>query len=173
MINIRTANTTDAEMLALLSRVTYTESHGDFIENKTHLFNYENEAFSVAKISSELEDKNVIYDILYYNDFPVGYSKLILNATNENVASKKPCCLERIYVLSDFIHLKVGRLLMNHTFEKANQLAFKTLWLSVYTKNTRAIRFYVKNEFLNVGTVNFMVDGISYENIVFSKKLSS
>ena len=172
-MNIRTANNADAETLALLSRVTYTESHGSYIENKTHLFNYENEAFSVAKITRELKDVNVIYDILYYNDFPVGYSKLILNATNKNVVSKKPCCLERIYVLSDFIHLKAGRLLMEKAIEKATQLSFDTLWLSVYKKNSRAIRFYEKNEFLNVGTVNFIVDGISYENKVFTKKITS
>lgn len=171
MINIRTANSADAEMLALLSRVTYTESHGEYIENKMHLFNYENEAFSVVKVRDELNDSNIIYDILYYNDFPVGYSKLVLNATNENISSKNICRLERIYVLYDFIHLKVGHQLMNLAFDKAKQGGFDILWLSVYIKNDRAIRFYEKNEFENVGALNFMVDGKSYENIVFAKKL--
>ena len=45
------------------------------------------------------------------------------------------------------------------------------MWLSVYIKNNRAIRFYQKNEFKNVGELNFIVNGKEYENIVFQKKI--
>ena len=44
------------------------------------------------------------------------------------------------------------------------------MWLSVYVKNNRAIRFYQKNEFKNVGELNFLVNGKDYENIIILKK---
>jgi hypothetical protein len=41
----------------------------------------------------------------------------------------------------------------------------------VYIKNNRAIRFYEKNEYKNVGELHFIVNGTSYPNSVFARKL--
>ena len=54
---------------------------------------------------------------------------------------------------------------------QAKALQLDTMWLTVYIKNKRAIRFYEKNEFKNVGVLNFIVSGKAYENIVFSKQI--
>ena len=60
---------------------------------------------------------------------------------------------------------------MNLIFKKATELKYDNMWLTVYIKNNRAISFYQKNEFKNVGSYNFQVGEKVYENIVFSKKL--
>ena len=44
------------------------------------------------------------------------------------------------------------------------------MWLTVYKKNNRAIRFYQKNEFKSVGKYNFLVNNKGYECLVYSKK---
>jgi hypothetical protein len=49
MITFKTAITTDTEILALLSRITYVESHGHFIDDKNDLFKYCEQAFSIKK----------------------------------------------------------------------------------------------------------------------------
>jgi len=67
--------------------------------------------------------------------------------------------------------LKIGRQLLAFVEEKAKELKLDTMWLSVYIKNHRAIRFYEKNEFKNVGNLNYIVNRKEYENIVFSKKI--
>ena len=54
MLHIREVTIEDASILALLGRVTYTESHGHFIESKTHLLNYLDEAFSIQKIKKDI-----------------------------------------------------------------------------------------------------------------------
>lgn len=42
---------------------------------------------------------------------------------------------------------------------------------SIDDKNHRAIRFYEKNEFKDVGELSFLVNGKHYPNIVFSKRI--
>jgi len=108
--------------------------------------------------------------IIYVDDLPIGYAKLVVNAFNENIRSQNSCLLEPIFILNDFIPLKIGQQLLTFLEEQATKMQLDTMWLTVYIKNNRAIRFYEKNEFKNVGELNFIVNGKGYENIIFSKK---
>ena len=171
MIDIKIAKKTDFEILALLGRVTYSQSHGHYINDKNDLEKHLNEAFSITKTKEEINDVNNHFYIMYLNDFPVGYLNLVANSTHENIQSENGCRLEKIYILNDFIPLKIGKQLLSFAEERAKKLKLDTLWLSVYIKNGRAIRFYQKNEFKNVGSLNYLVNGTAYENIIFSKKI--
>ena len=171
MIKIKQTDEADTEVLALLGRLTWAESHGQYVDDKNDVSKYLDENFSVAKTSQNMSNPNIHYYILYSNDLPVGYVKLINNTEQKHVVSKNAVQLERIFILKDFIPLKVGQQLLTYVEEQAKALKFDTMWLSVYIKNNRAIRFYEKNEYKNVGDLNFKVNGKSYENIVFSKAL--
>ena len=171
MIKIKKAKEADIDVLALLGRVTWAESHGHYIEDKNNLLKYLDENFSVSKTKQNIKNSKNIFYIMYVDDLPVGYTKLVVNAINESVASQNNCCLERIYILDDFIPLKIGHQLLTFVEERAKELRLDTMWLSVYIKNKRAIRFYERNEFKNVGELNFLVSGKKYENIIFSKKI--
>jgi len=171
MIKIKIATPSDIEVLAMLGRLTWAESHGHYIEDKNDVSKYLNENFSVTKTTENINDHNQYFYIIYANDLPVGYAKLVANTSNENVASQNDCQLERIFILNDFIPLKIGHQLLTFVQKQAKKLKFDTIWLTVYIKNNRAIRFYEKNEFINVGTLNFTVNGKGYENIVFSKTI--
>ncbi|WP_428740291.1 GNAT family N-acetyltransferase [Tenacibaculum sp.] len=168
MIEIRTASEKDIEVIALLGRVTYSESHGHFIDDFSDLVKYNDEAFSIQKTKENLLDKNNIYFIAYVNGFPVGYAKLILHATIDCVTSKNVCRLERIYILNEFIGRQIGSKLLEACIQKAIQQNFDELWLTTYIKNEKAIQFYQKQQFQRMGTYNFLVNGKGYENIVFS-----
>lgn len=171
MIEIKLANESKAVVLALLARVSYVESHGHFIEDKNDLLAYTNQAFSVAKTKEELNDSKNLFYIIYADELPVGYVKLGMDTTHQNIASDNNVKLERIYILKDFIPLKLGQKLMEFVETTAKKLAKDTIWLTTYIKNNRAIRFYQKNNFKNVGAIDFLVNGKNYENIVFSKSI--
>ncbi|MDC1162180.1 GNAT family N-acetyltransferase [Tenacibaculum sp.] len=172
MIEIKVATNSDVEVIALLGRITYTESHGKYIENKDDLLNYNNKAFSIENTRVAVNKSNNIFYILYYNNLPIGYAKLVLNISFENLTKPNSCRLERIYILNDFLPLKLGQQLYNIVIEKALSLKFDTIWLSVYIKNERAINFYKKNKFTSIGTLQFKVDEREYPNTVFSKALT-
>ena len=169
MIKIKQIKEADTEVLSLLGRLTWAESHGQYIDNKNELSKYLDENFSISKTNQEINNPKQLFYIIYTDDLPVGYAKLIINATQENIASENSCRLERIFILNDFIPLKIGQQLLTYVEEQAKALELDTMWLSVYIKNNRAIRFYEKNDYKNVGDLNFSVSGKLYENIVFSK----
>jgi len=171
MIKIKIAKEADTDLLALLGRLTYVESHSQYIDDENDLSKYSNEAFSVSKTKQDINNPKNLFYVIYADDLPVGYAKLVLNAIHKSVVSQNNCRLERIYILNDFIPLKIGQQFLTFVIEKAKGLQLDTMWLSVYIKNNRAIRFYQRNEFKNVGKLNFLVSGKTYENIVFSKKL--
>ena len=170
MIKIKTAKKADAAVLALIGRLTWAESHGHYIEDKNDVLKYLNENFSVFKTTQDLSNPKQLFYIIYVDDLPVGYAKLVVNASNENIASQNSCQLQRIFILNDFIPLKVGQQLLTFVEEQIKKMQLDTMWLTVYIKNKRAIRFYERNEFKNVGELNFTVNGKDYENIIFSKK---
>ena len=171
MIKIKIAKEADTVILVDLGKTTYVESHGQFIKNENDLIKYVDNAFSASKTKQDLNNPKHLFFIIYVDDLPVGYAKLVLNAEHESVASQNNCRLERIYILNEFIPLKVGQQLLTFVEEKVKALGLGTMWLSVYIKNKRAIRFYERNEFKNVGELNFLVNGQAYENIVFSKTI--
>lgn len=171
MIKIKKATITDIEVLAMLGRLTWSESHGPYIEDKNEVLQYLNENFSVSQTRLNLNNSNQLFYIIYVDDFPAGYAKLILNTSNKNVISLNNCQLERIFILNEFISLKIGQKLLSFVENQARKLKLDTMWLTVYIKNNRAIRFYERNEFKKVGELNFIVSGKEYENIVFSKNI--
>ena len=171
MIKIKKANTSDTNLLALLGRITFRESHGHFIKDKNDLSNYLNKSYSVSKLKKDLNDPKNLFHIIYVNNLPVGYTKLVINAEHEGITSPNICRLERIYILNDFIPLKIGQQFLSFIEKKAKKLQLDTMWLTVYIENFRAIRFYERNEFKAVGALNFPVNKTAYKNLVFSKQI--
>lgn len=171
MIKIKIASKADVEVLAMLGRLTWSESHGQYIEDKNEVLQYLEENFSVSKTKENLNNPNIQFYIIYADDLPAGYAKINLNKTNKNVVSQNSCQLERIFILNEFIPLRIGQQLLNFVEYQARKLQFDAMWLTVYIKNNRAIRFYERNEFKNAGVLNFVVSGRGYENIVFAKNL--
>ncbi|TVZ55571.1 ribosomal protein S18 acetylase RimI-like enzyme [Lutibacter sp. Hel_I_33_5] len=171
MIEIRRATVDDAIHIALLGRITYTESHGDYIENKEYLLDFYNKYYSVHQIRKELNDPENLYWIIFSDELPIGFAKLSLNVNYEKSGSTNSCKLQRLYILNDFIALKIGSQLQEIILKKAKELKFDLIWLTAYYKNTKGIHFYKKYGFENIGSIDFFVGEKNYENLVFAKKL--
>ena len=114
------------------------------LKKKNDVLKYLNKNFSVVETKKNISNPNQFFYIIYVDDLPVGYAKLVVNASNENITSQNSCQLERIFILNDFIPLKIGQQLLTFVEEQARKMQLDTMWLTVYIKNYRAIRFYVK-----------------------------
>jgi ribosomal protein S18 acetylase RimI-like enzyme len=171
MITIRKATAADATYIALLGRVTYTESHGDYIEEKKDLLKFYDEYYSVSKIREELNDAENLFWIVFSDELPIGFAKLSLNINYPELNIINACKLQRLYVLNDFIGLKIGSQLQEIILKEANNLKFKSIWLTAYYKNKKGIRFYQKYGFKEIGSIDFFVAKSNYPNLVFIKNL--
>ena len=171
MLEIRRANVNDAIHIALLGRITYTESHGDYIENKQNLLDFYNTHYSVSQIRKEINDKNNVFWIVFSDELPIGFAKLCLNENHNNLVDNSSCKLQRLYILNDFIAHKIGSQLQDIILQKAVDLNYKTIWLTAYYKNTKGIKFYQKYGFKKIGSIDFFVGETNYENLIYSKEL--
>ncbi len=171
MIEIRRAIPSDAVHIALLGRVTYTESHGDYIANKNDLLEFYNEHYAVSKIKEELNDSDAIFWIVFYNELPIGFAKLSLNIKHPINPEINSCKLQRLYILNDFIGLKIGSKLQEIILQNATDLKFKKIWLTAYYKNKKGINFYKKYGFKEIGNIDFFVGNSNYPNLIFDKNL--
>ena len=170
-IEIRLAKKDDAPSIALLGRTTFTETFGRFFRDQQDLIDYYNLTFSVQKIEAGIEKPNNIFWIAFADRLPVGYAKLKLNSKSEFVESKDVCQLQKIYVMKDFLSMKIGFGLQGALLKKAKELSFDQVWLSVLHSNERAINFYKKSGFGQIGNHDFQIGKENFEFIAMSKKL--
>ena len=170
-IMVRIATKQDAPLIALLGRITFTETFGHFFRYKNDLLEYYDQTFSVTKIKKGLENSDNIFWLAFVNELPVAYAKLKLNSKSAFSQSENICQLQKIYVLSNFISMKIGFKLQSILIDKAKENQFDEIWLSVLESNDRAIRFYEKNDFKSVGNHNFQIGKENFEFIAMSKRL--
>lgn len=170
-IEIRFANSTDAEYIALLGRVTFQETFGHYFRDKNDLLEYYNRTFSVEKIRTSLEKSDNVYWLSLVDDLPVGYAKLKLNSPTDFSTSANICQLQKIYVLKDFLSMKIGLELQNNLLATASEKGFQKIWLSVLGSNERAINFYGRSGFEKIGDHDFQIGKEHFKFIAMLKSL--
>ena len=144
---------------------------GTFFRDPQDLIDYYNSTFSVQKIEAGIEKPNNLFWIAFANRLPVGYAKLKLHSKSEFVDSKEVCQLQKIYVLKDFLSMKIGLELQRSLLEKAKELRFTEIWLSVLNSNERAIRFYEKSGFEEIGNHDFQIGKENFEFVAMGRTL--
>ncbi len=172
IILIRNATPADAGVIALLGRITFTETFGHLFRYSEDLDNYLKRTFSVDKIESSLKKAENVYWLAFANRLPVGYAKLKLDSPSLFLNESSICQLQKIYVLKDFLSLKIGLALQQELLRKAGDLEFSTIWLSVLKENERAIRFYHKNGFEKIGDHDFSIGREDFKFIAMAKGLT-
>lgn len=171
MKEIRTAKKEDAALIALLGRLTFSQAFGDLFRDPLDLKAYLDTTFSVTKIENSLGKRNNVYWIAMVNGLPVGYAKLKLESPSEFVKAAPSSQLQKIYVLQEFLSMSIGRDLQNVLLNEARNSGSEHIWLSVYDGNTRAIAFYKKHGFDEVGSHQFSIGKQNFGFIAMSKQL--
>lgn len=155
-MNIRYANETDATLLADLGRKTFSDT---FSEDNTpeDMALYLSEHYTPEIQRFELQDPHTVFLIAENNTIPVGYAQLKGHSTEAGVAGTHPMELQRIYTLQEYIGKGIGSALMKASIREAKARGFTCLWLGVWEKNKRAIQFYEKWGFKQVGSHSFVL----------------
>ncbi|RZJ33041.1 MAG: GNAT family N-acetyltransferase, partial [Flavobacterium sp.] len=103
---------------------------------------------SREKLAAELADGNSKFYFAMLNDSVIGYLKLNFGSSQTELKDDNAVEIERIYVLREFLGKEVGKLLYDKAIEEAEKADADYVWLGVWEKNSRAIRFYQKNGFV-------------------------
>jgi len=155
-MKIRHAGENDASLLAELGRKTFYET---FSEQNTaeDMALYLEKNFSTNMQLAEIKEPDVIFLLAELGNIPAGYAKLKMHSRDEALSGTRPIELQRIYLAREFIGRGAGAELMEASITEAKNGGFDRLWLGVWEKNERAIKFYERSGFKKVGNHIFIL----------------
>jgi GNAT superfamily N-acetyltransferase len=163
MIAYRNAGVDDAAALAKLGADSFTATFG-------HLYAPEDLALFLqnhtqAAWAAELADPAFTVRIAEADGAPIAFAKLG-PPQRPFTPTGTPAELRQLYVLAPWHGAGVAAELMQWIIATARQRGADELFLSVFTDNHRARKFYVRHGFEPVGTYAFMVGHHADEDIV-------
>ncbi len=156
-------------LLKQLSRLTFSETFSPY-NSATDMELYLNHAFSTAQLRKELNENSSAFYIAYCDTEPAGYLKVNIGASQTDLHAANALEIERIYVLKKFQGRKVGQLLFDKALEISGKIKAEFVWLGVWEKNEKAIRFYEKNGFVTFGRHPFIL-GKDVQTDLLMKKI--
>lgn len=169
---IRIADSNDAEVLTELGYKTFWDTFHSHPDNDPKDFaEYLKNAFNLQKIGGEISDKNAIFLLAEIDQKAVGYAKLQFFSVEDPIEAKQPVEIVRIYAAKDFIGKGIGKKLMDTSIKISVELGCDVIWLGVWEHNPRAIRFYEKNGFHEVGSHSFQMGSDKQTDLLMQKKL--
>ena len=164
----RDATPNDAAAIDRVLRLTFTETFA-------HLYRQEDLETFLAKFTpeawrSELLDPDRAFRLAETDGEVVGYVKL--GPLELPVQESRPAILlSQLYVLRDHHGAGIAHALMDWALSEAGRRGKEQLYLTVFTENHRARRFYDRYGFEAVGRYDFMVGSHADEDLVMKKAL--
>src|SRR6187399_1644772 len=101
MTTITKSTAADSNLLSQLGKQTFIESHGHSA-SKADIDSYIVKNYTPEFFQAELEDEKNIYHIIYNNNTPAGFSKIILDHPHPLIAHPTVTKLERLYILKRY-----------------------------------------------------------------------
>lgn len=141
MLNIRFATAEDAELIVDLSRKTFYETFG-YLNTKENMDLFMNGPFSRENLVDEVSNPDNIFLLVFDEDTPVAYAKMRHGEKYPQFEGKDSVEVARIYVINSYIGAGVGQELMRKCIFLAKDMKKEIIWLGVWEKNARAIKFY-------------------------------
>ncbi|HVZ48930.1 MAG TPA: GNAT family N-acetyltransferase, partial [Gemmatimonadaceae bacterium] len=114
-------------------------------------------AYGARQQAREIADPAWVTLLLEAPDGMAGYAQLRRGPAPPCVPPAEPIELHRFYVDRPWHGRGAARLLMQAVLDTAVGLGAGGVWLGVWERNPRAIAFYVKSGYRDVGTTHFHV----------------
>jgi GNAT superfamily N-acetyltransferase len=155
-IDIRLATREDSELLANLGRETFYDAFVNHPRMPTaDLELYVNEAFTVSRITSELNEPQAAFLLAEIDGQAVGYAKLMTAGRIPGIVGANPVQLKRLYVRQKLVGNGLGAGLLSRCLSEAGKSGHDTIWLSVWEHNRKAQEFYRRWNFTPCGFIDF------------------
>ncbi|MRI34028.1 N-acetyltransferase [Endozoicomonas sp. OPT23] len=164
---IRKATKEDAANIAALSIQVWLHTYAtDGVRDK--ISNYVLKAFSVEAIEDNIASENEHYFLFTDGEHLLGYT--LLNSSVDLSSSDVDLVeMSRLYVQEHHHGKGIGSQLINKAMEWCSENNKAGLWLTVYHKNLRAIRFYQHHGFVHDSDTWFELDDERHVNHIYER----
>jgi GNAT superfamily N-acetyltransferase len=153
---IRRSEPADAPALADFAARMFADTFGPYNRPEdmaAHLA----DRFGVHQQAGEIADPKILTFLVEAEDRLIGYTQIRRIPPPGCVTGEEPVELGRFYVDRPWQGRGLAQRLMAVVWEAAKGLNGRTLWLGVWEGNPRAIAFYEKCGFRDVGSQEFLL----------------
>lgn len=169
-VRVRPAGPEDAPWLAELAERTFRETYTAH-NTPENMEAYVAGHFGADRQAAELRDPAMTTLVAEVGGRPAGYGQLLRSQPPPSVVEPEPLEILRFYVDRSWHGQGVAQTLMAETFAAARAAGARTLWLGVWERNERAIAFYRKCGFREVGTHTFVLGSDHQRDYVLVRAL--
>jgi GNAT superfamily N-acetyltransferase len=153
-----------------ISRQTFSDTYG-----ATHaaavVARHVAERFDDAQLRAELADPlRTVLAVMHAGHW-VAYAVLRSGSAPVELTGRHPVEMERFYVDRAWHGGGVAAPLMAAGLDAARQQGCEVAWLGVWEQNSRAIRFYTRCGFADVGRTTYLFDGHAENDVVMATPL--
>jgi ribosomal protein S18 acetylase RimI-like enzyme len=163
---LRLASIEDATCVAAFAAKTFSDTYRGHAEPQ-EIADYVAEHLSPSAVTALVRDPAVTIIVGEVGSQLAGYAILKAEAPPSCVTGPHPIELARLYLGEEFLGRGFGEKLLLEVNAQAKRLGAKTLWLGVYDRNVRAVRFYERFGFTKVGGREFMLTGSVYVDPIY------
>jgi ribosomal protein S18 acetylase RimI-like enzyme len=168
---VRPADPSDAPWLAALAERTFRETYA--AENTPeNMERYVAGHFGAALQARELADPGLITLVAEADGRAAGYAQLAWSPPPSCVGGEAPIEIARFYVDRPWHGQGLAQRLMAAAVERAAEAGARTVWLGVWERNPRAISFYRKSGFVEVGVHAFVLGADHQRDFVLARSVS-
>lgn len=154
-LTIRRAVSADAPALAELARRTFMDAFG--ADSDPHdLALHTARAYGVPQQSAEIAHPGITTLLAEAGGRPAAYTQIRRGQPPSCVADAGAVEIARFYVDQAWHGRGIAQRLMGAAVDQARKMGARTVWLMVYEHNHRAMGFYAKEGFREVGRHGFL-----------------
>jgi len=153
---IRCGTPADAEALAVFAARTFSDTYARYNDPR-NFRRHITDAFHPAQQARELTDPEVATLLAHRDGTLAGYAQVRRSDAPACVEHAAPIELHRFYVAAAWHGRGVAQRLFTEACVAARRFGGAVLWLKVWERNARALAFYAKAGFIDVGTADFML----------------
>ena len=156
-VAVRRAEPADADALARFAERVFRETFGPF-NAPDDMDLYCLQSFSTSLQAAEIGSPLVVTLLIIAPDAGIaGYAQLREAPPPVEITEGAAIELVRFYIDTPFHGTGLSRRLMDAVIDEARSRGRRTLWLGVWERNARAIAFYRKAGFIDVGAHAFLL----------------
>jgi GNAT superfamily N-acetyltransferase len=156
MIDLRLCTSSDLDELVWISKTTYYDTFKD--SNTTRDMEiYLEKNMSHHTLEKELAHPNSFFYFVTVEGQLAGYFKINRGDAQIEQFNANSVELERFYLLEEYKGKNIATLMLGKVIDIARSEEADFLWLGVWERNFRAMRFYEKNGFVKFGKHDFVM----------------
>ena len=167
----RRATLTDAHRLAVFAERAFIETFSAH-NTPADMAAYCAHAFGDDIEARQLADPARVCVLSEIDGAVAAYAYVVVGSTSVDVVGEAPAEIQRFYVDHPWHGRGLAQQLMGRCVAEAIARGSRTLWLGVWERNARAIRFYDRCGFRAVGSQRFMLGADAQNDLVMSRSLS-